>query len=216
MDLWALDLNLFRWIHVEGHRDWLDPFFWVLSTTGLGWVQALAILLVPLALGGNAKRILQHPGRTWLRATWHTWRDPIYAVGPMLTTLAVSGLLFSQGIKNTLERDRPSQLAVSAPQEGFQYSSFPSGHTTTSFALAFMLFFLTRQTRHAWVGWAGLAWAFLVGYSRIYRGVHWPSDVLGGVFAGLATASLVLMALQTMARRQASAAMSDRKNAPSN
>jgi membrane-associated phospholipid phosphatase len=203
--IWTLDQEVFRAIHVGLHREWLDPVFWIITSTGLGWVQALAILTYPLLFGLRA-----HYGKP---AKWHhavfllvgaafrCWRNPVYYAGPLLATVAVSGLFFAQGVKRFIApRERPSMLEYAAPQEGFFHNSFPSGHTTTSFALAFMLVFLTRGTDRRWIGNAALVWALLVGISRIYRGVHWPSDVLGGLFFGLAAACLVQLVLSAAAK----------------
>lgn len=174
--LYDLDLEIFRAIHVGLHRDWLDPIFWLLSYSGLGQVQALAIL-----------------GLLFFRSTKAL-------VLPLLTTLIVAGIPVAQGLKHLLARDRPSLLAFAQPQEEFFAKSFPSGHTTTAFGIAFMLWLLTRGKEHAWVGRVALGWAFLVGISRIYRGVHWPTDVVGGLFGGLFAASLVYLVLRWLGR----------------
>ena len=188
--LWQFDQSLFRTIHVDLHRDWLDPVFWLITSTGLGWVQALLVLVVPLIID------LRHQLRTLPigKAIWACWKNPAFAVWPLLLTTAVSGLFFAQGVKRLIAaRDRPSLLDWSTPQENIVSNSFPSGHTTTAFAIAFMLSFLTWKSEYAWVGRSALIWALLVGISRIYRGVHWPTDVVGGIFAGLLSSSLVFI-----------------------
>jgi undecaprenyl-diphosphatase len=65
--------------------------------------------------------------------------------------------------------------------------SFPSGHAATAVASA--LGGARMIPRSAWVWWPLAA---VVAVSRIYIGVHWPSDVLGGAFIGLACAWFVL------------------------
>ncbi|HJP82029.1 MAG TPA: phosphatase PAP2 family protein [Fimbriimonadaceae bacterium] len=186
--LWEWDQAIFRAIHIGLHRDWLDPVFWLITTTGLGWIQAILILLIPLA--ADLRHELRR--RPFIQAVLSVWRNPVFAVWPLLVTTAVSGLFFAQGIKRAIAaRDRPSLLNYAHPQEDILYNSFPSGHSTTAFAIAFMLFFLTWRTDRAWVGRYALIWATLVGISRIYRGVHWPTDVLGGLFAGLLSSTVV-------------------------
>ena len=68
--------------------------------------------------------------------------------------------------------------------------SFPSGHTCASFAAAFALY---KTLPRRW-GIACLVLAALISLSRLYVGVHYPSDVLGGaavgIFAGWAGAAL--------------------------
>jgi membrane-associated phospholipid phosphatase len=203
--LYELDHALFRAIHVEGHRTWLDPIFWVISTSGLGYVQALLVLLLPLLF---SRRFRDWKGKSpaalpglLLQATVARWRDPAFVVGPMLATILVAGLGFSGLVKRLLPRERPSHLEIAQPQEGFLHMSYPSGHTTTAFAVAFMLLFLSWDTPRRWIGPVALVWAALVGLSRIYRGVHWPTDVLGGMFAGLVGTCIVYLTLRMVARR---------------
>jgi len=61
--------------------------------------------------------------------------------------------------------------------------SFPSGHTADAFAFAVAMGLVFPKW---YIIIPGLIWASLVGYSRMYLGVHFPSDVLGGAFIGAA------------------------------
>ena len=64
--------------------------------------------------------------------------------------------------------------------------SFPSDHTTVSFAIAFAVFFYNR-----FLGWTLLIIALLIGLARIVAGVHYPTDIFGGITLGLLSAFLV-------------------------
>jgi undecaprenyl-diphosphatase len=75
-------------------------------------------------------------------------------------------------------------------------SSFPSGHTATSFACATVLSVLAP--RYA-VGFFALACA--IAYSRLYVAVHYPLDMLGGAVLGVAVATVLLAALRRRAAR---------------
>ncbi|MEQ1822308.1 MAG: phosphatase PAP2 family protein [Fimbriimonadaceae bacterium] len=177
------DLTLFRFFNVELHRSWLDPLFWVVSSTGLGWVQALILGLVGL----DFRRL---PSGRW------DWLWPVAWSG------IFSGLS-NNGLKRIFERDRPSQLDWSIPQETIFYKSFPSGHTAGAFGLAAAFLWLNPQLHWKWKALV-VSWASLVGLSRIYRGVHWPTDVIGGAANGLLVAAIVVsVTLQLRARAEA-------------
>jgi undecaprenyl-diphosphatase len=175
--LWRFDLDTFRAINVGCHRDWLDPLFLAITYTGLGQVQVGATLLLSI------KR---------------SWRP--YVV-PFLVVFAASGIL-NDIVKWRIPRDRPSNLAFAVAQEPHRFSSFPSGHSVTSFAIAFLLLATTWRSKNVWLGWSTLAWACLVGLSRIYRGVHWPTDVVAAAGIGLTCACLVAIFLPVRPLRE--------------
>lgn len=99
----------------------------------------------------------------------------------------IGALICNLTLKPLVERLRPCavrpDLAILAACEtGF---SFPSGHTTASFAAATVL--MLTHTRFAW---AGMILACLIAFSRIYMGFHFFTDILGGTAAG-ATAAFI-------------------------
>ncbi len=95
--------------------------------------------------------------------------------------LVLSWLLSDEVLKFLFARPRPFihftdvRLLVAGPH---QYS-FPSGHTATAFAAATVLW-----RKNIKIGVAALALALLIGFSRVYVGVHYPLDVLGGIILG--------------------------------
>ncbi len=91
--------------------------------------------------------------------------------------LAGSALL-NLGAKQLFARERPSLWESIAPESTF---SFPSGHAMGSMTLATVLVLLAWHTRWRW--WVALPMALfvaMVGLSRVYLGVHFPSDILAG------------------------------------
>ncbi|MEZ2389510.1 phosphatase PAP2 family protein [bacterium RCC_150] len=112
----------------------------------------------------------------------------------MFVLVAGSGWAASEAFKIIVARQRPNPAFLYnplAPETGS--NSFPSGHTSFAVALAFALYFLVRGMRWSVVvAWAGAVVAVVVAWSRIYIGVHYPSDVASSFLA--ATAGVVFMA----------------------
>ena len=109
-----------------------------------------------------------------------------------LIVLAASGggILISQGLKQLFGRERPDAAlrAVEAMNP-----SFPSGHAMLSAAVFLTLAVLSahyvqRRRVKAYIVGAGVTATLLVGVTRVYLGVHWPSDVLAGWALGAAWA----------------------------
>lgn len=111
------------------------------------------------------------------------WRRPVVFVQVALADVVAN--LLATLMKDGIGRERPSALypepkpLIHAPKTG----SFPSGHAATSFACATTLtFFLPRWAPAFYVLAAAIAW------SRVYNGVHFPLDVLGGAALGVLVA----------------------------
>lgn len=105
------------------------------------------------------------------------WRLAVFAGVAMAGTGALN-----QAIKHAVARARPDVGPVPLPEHTF---SFPSAHAMGSMALACVLIALAWPSRRRWpVAGVALLFAVLVGVSRVYLGVHHPSDVLAGWLAG--------------------------------
>jgi len=97
--------------------------------------------------------------------------------------------LASTGLKYTINRKRPGEkYSFIHPRENIVDPSFPSGHTTVAFALATAVSLLYPKW---YVIGPAATWAGTVAYSRLYLGVHFPSDILGGIVIGTGFSFLV-------------------------
>jgi membrane-associated phospholipid phosphatase len=97
----------------------------------------------------------------------------------------INGVL-TTGLKLSIARERPF---VTYPNDITKYSkagshSFPSGHTSMAFSTATSISLLYPKW---YIIVPAYAWACSIGYSRMYLGVHYPSDVLVGALLGSAT-----------------------------
>jgi membrane-associated phospholipid phosphatase len=105
-------------------------------------------------------------------------------IGSLVINTAIT-----QGLKYTINRQRPYDAypTIINPYNIETDASFPSGHTSTAFALATSL---SMQNKKWYVVIPAFAWATSVGYSRMYLGEHYPSDVFAGAAIGIGSAYL--------------------------
>jgi undecaprenyl-diphosphatase len=167
-----LDQSLF--LTLNGlHTKWLDPIIYLLTQTWF-WIP-LYLLVFYFTIKKYKKK----------------------SIIPIL--LIFLGILISDQtcnlIKNSTERPRPSRevelignVHLFQKTDGNFYKGgkygFPSAHAANSMVLAvFIIYFLSNKKK--WILFSIITWSLLMGYTRIYLGVHYPLDVLSGYILGL-------------------------------
>jgi len=107
-----------------------------------------------------------------------------------LLSMGAGALITNVCLKNLVARPRPYEVVEGlVPLIGKPTDySFPSGHTCASFACALVLYRILPKK----YGVPAVILASLIAFSRLYVGVHYPTDVLGGMFVGIFSSCLVL------------------------
>uniref|UniRef100_A0AAU2JJ77 Phosphatase PAP2 family protein n=1 Tax=Streptomyces sp. NBC_00049 TaxID=2903617 RepID=A0AAU2JJ77_9ACTN len=120
---------------------------------------------------------------------------------------AVAASVVQQGLKALVGRERP---VWPDPVDSAPYAAYPSGHAMTATVVCGLLLWLLPTSAPRWA--VGTAWAAAVvsalgvGFTRVYLGVHWPSDVLAGWLLGVALLALVTAVPLPRSARGAAAA----------
>jgi len=137
----------------------------------------------------------------------------------LLLVATTGGLVLNGVLKLGFERPRPT---IFIPVVHTVSSSFPSGHAMSS-AIVYgtVAYLAARLHRRRWARWLVMMFALflivLISFSRMYLGVHYPSDVVAGVLIGFAWAGFcmaTLEAIQRFALRRAPKILEDEKAAP--
>lgn len=157
--LWQIDGGILIWIQENIRNDVLTPIMKFITTTGN---KGMIWILIAVALCCFVK----------------TRKTGILMGCSLLGSLMINNLI----LKNLVACTRPYEVL-----DGLHLMiakatdlSFPSGHTGSSFAAAVVMFLMLPRK----YGVPALIYAFLMGCSRLYVGVHYPSDVLCGGIIG--------------------------------
>ena len=157
----SIDDRIVEWAAAHRYGP-LDGFF-----VALGTVEKLGLIWAVMAfvLGLLMRRGLRNAG--------------VLALATLLTTFAADSVSF--GVKDLVNRTRPADAhAQIHPLYVVHSSSFPAGHAATAFAGATLLSYFTPRLSPLFV-----VLAAAIGFSRIYVGVHYPTDVLAGAAIGV-------------------------------
>ncbi|MEH2310081.1 MAG: phosphatase PAP2 family protein [Nostoc sp.] len=164
-DVWkqggfTFDVPLLLAIHSTAQPK-LDVFVSYLTKLGVFWGVFPAAAMISLLL--------------LIRQRWRALE--------FLLTASVGSIIINQTVKRLLHRARPHLWVTPAPE--FDYG-FPSGHAMASMTLVAVLIILSWNSRWRWfVVIIGTLFVLIIGWTRLYLGVHYPSDVLAGWMVAL-------------------------------
>ena len=127
----------------------------------------------------------------------------LYASAVLILVSVGGGTLLTAGLKGFFERDRPN---VVPHLTDALFKSYPSGHSMMSSVVYLTVAVLLARTMKGWRAKiycvsAALFLSFLIGLSRVYLGVHYPTDVVAGWAGGTAWAMLCWLTAYWLERR---------------
>ncbi len=190
------DVAILQWIH-DRQTPGVTTFMREMTYLGTGSVVIVVVGVAALFL-------------------WHTEHKHS---ARLLLASTIGGIILNNSLKLIFHRDRPSVFDWGTTVAS---SSFPSGHAMSATVVyGTVAYLVARLQKSHWARWLTLVGAFLliltICFTRLYLGVHYPSDVIGGIVVGLAWAGFCMATLEAslvIARRRAPASVVEERPAP--
>lgn len=165
------DIPVLQWVH-QTARPILDTIALTLTPLGVGWGVIPVLLVIGIILAYR----------------WN-WRSLLY-----LIVTPLGSFLLNRVFKLYFHRERPHLWEVFSPDLSY---AFPSGHAMSSTSFVMVLIVLAWNTRWRWVVLiGGSLFVLTIGWTRIYLGMHYPSDVLAGWLLAIAWSLAVMLVVQ--------------------
>lgn len=186
--LLQIEGNILLWIQESLRSDFLDPIVKFITHSGDHGYLWIVLLLILFCIP-------------------KTRRAALIGAVTLILTFVITNLC----LKPWIARTRPYEVIEGLTRiiEKQSDRSFPSGHTANSMAVGVSLWLISRKYEMLGdkklyfpksAGWVVLIWSILVGLSRLYVGVHFPTDVLGGAIIAIVD-SLIMYHLYLYIRK---------------
>jgi undecaprenyl-diphosphatase len=178
---WMIEIDKSMFVSLNNcHAPFFDNFFWIV-TGMITWIPFYAMIMYMI--------VKSQPKGWWI------------TVIALAVLIVLCDQISNSVIKHGIERLRPSHeptlagmVHIIAGYTGGKFG-FVSSHAANSFGLAM---FIVLLFRNKWLSISILSWAVINSYSRIYVGVHYPGDILGGALVGVIIAFIVYRAYQLL------------------
>ena len=158
--LYSVDVSVLYFFNHTLSAPFLDKFFGIITNVNNWYISYLILLGISFTKGGRRGK---------------------FAVAGVLILILVTDQFGARLVKEWIQRPRPCNALpdVITPLGCNGTFSFPSNHSLNNFAAAVFFYKLFPKIK-----WAVFTAATLVALSRVYMGLHYPSDILGGAIIG--------------------------------